>query len=145
MASSPKEPVELAACLSSDETSPSAEVDQCKVDLLAAMLRLVETYATMYSNQDAFIELFRPIQAILESSRVAKLSPAIKVSLPHQVYRLIEAKQSEQAQHHPLHPHAPTRLCFDRPATPRAPVAQTPRDPEPYAQVRIRLYAWKAL
>lgn len=80
LGSSPNQPVNLAYCLAISSESSDMEADQSKVDLLSVTLRLIETYATMYSSHDAFIELLSPIRVILESSRVAKVSPAIKVS-----------------------------------------------------------------
>lgn len=75
----PAEPVDMARCLAMNETAAQAVSEQCKVDLLAVTLHLVQTYATMYANHDAIIELLQPILALLESRRTAKLSQPLKV------------------------------------------------------------------
>ena len=71
-------PADLAACLSKS----SEDDDQVKVDLLSTALRLVPTYATMYASHEASVELLTPVKRILEGSRVSKLSPELKVSMP---------------------------------------------------------------
>ena len=53
-------------------------IEHDKANLLAVDLRLVETFATLYSSSEAFIELFAPLLLILEGSRIAKLSKPLK-------------------------------------------------------------------
>lgn len=57
----------------------AAEAAQLKVDLAASALKLVETYRAMYSESEAFIEVFRPIEAILKAVKLEKLSPSLQV------------------------------------------------------------------
>lgn len=71
---SPSEPVDLGRALMHENT------DEIKADLVLVTLRLVTTYATMYSSTPAFIEIFTPVLVAVEGSRVAKQSDAIKVS-----------------------------------------------------------------
>ncbi|PRQ74883.1 Nucleolar protein 14 [Rhodotorula toruloides] len=56
----------------------AAEAAQLKVDLAASALKLVETYRAMYSESEAFIEVFRPIEAILKAVKLEKLSPSLQ-------------------------------------------------------------------
>jgi nucleolar protein 14 len=69
----PKEPVDLAAALG-DET------EQVKADLVAAALRLIQTYAAMYASHEAFIEVFKPVLTVVEGSRLPKHSDSLKVN-----------------------------------------------------------------
>ena len=73
-ASTPSELADLATMLSSDS-------EQSKADLLSTSLRLIETVAALYSSSPAFIESFQPMLQVVQSSRTAKLSDALKVSL----------------------------------------------------------------
>lgn len=59
-----------------------AEAAQLKVDLAASALRLVETCRAMYSESEAFIEMFKPIESILKAVKVDKLSASLKVRAP---------------------------------------------------------------
>jgi nucleolar protein 14 len=70
-----REPVDLPSLMTGESDS-----EQSKADVLAVALRLVSTYSTLYSSFDAFIEIFAPISRVLETSRVAKLAPELKVS-----------------------------------------------------------------
>jgi hypothetical protein len=72
-ASTPAELADLATMLSSDS-------EQSKADLLSTALRLIETVAALYSSSPAFIESFQPMLQVVQSSRTAKLSDALKVS-----------------------------------------------------------------
>ena len=75
----PEEPINLSTPLRpSDSPPPAIQLEQSKVNLLAVALRLVETYATLYSSSQAFVQLFAPVLSILERSKVAKLSQPIK-------------------------------------------------------------------
>lgn len=67
----PHHPVNLFTALNSDG-------EQTKSNLLAAALRLIPTFVSMYSTSEAFIELFTPVLSVLEHSRSAKLSPELK-------------------------------------------------------------------
>lgn len=69
---SPQQPADLVSALNeSDE-------EQNKADLLAAALQLISSFATLYASTAAFIELFTPILAVLEGSRLAKFAPELK-------------------------------------------------------------------
>ncbi len=71
----PQEPVDLPSMLSATGTAlDDISNEQTKANLLAGALRLVDNFATLYASSPAFIELITPMQAILEGSRVAKLS-----------------------------------------------------------------------
>jgi len=72
--SEPSEIADVATLLSS-------EGEQSKADLLVVALRLIETYAALYSSSQAFIESFQPLAHILSSSKTNKLSETLKVSL----------------------------------------------------------------
>ncbi|BGP22050.1 nucleolar complex protein 14 [Rhodotorula toruloides] len=58
-----------------------AEAAQLKVDLAASALKLVETYRAMYSESEAFIEVFKPIEAILKAFKVDKMSKSLKAKV----------------------------------------------------------------
>jgi nucleolar protein 14 len=75
----PHEPADLAQIFELGVASSSQEVEQGKADVLAVAFRLVQTFARLYGASEAFIELFTPISSVLEGSRVAKLSPELKV------------------------------------------------------------------
>lgn len=79
VALAPREPVDLPGVLGLDTASDTQAIEQGKADLLSVALRLVQTYAGLYASSEAFIELFAPVSRILEGSRVAKLSPELKV------------------------------------------------------------------
>lgn len=72
--STPAELADLASMLSSDS-------EKSKADLLSTSMRLIETVAALYSSSPAFIESFQPMLQVVQSSRTAKLSDALKVSL----------------------------------------------------------------
>lgn len=62
---------------------PSQPVDLVSADgasLAMAALRLVETFAALYSSSDAFIEMFNPLLRLLQNARVAKLSEPLQAS-----------------------------------------------------------------
>lgn len=65
-------PANFAAALEGSNQS------QSKADLLAVSLQLISTLATMYSSSTAFIEMFKPVLAVLEGSHSAKLAPGLK-------------------------------------------------------------------
>ena len=73
---SPADPVDLAAALDSDDS------EEDKANLIAVTLRLIPTYAMLYTSSAAFIEIFKPIATVLEGSRLPKQSPALKVRYP---------------------------------------------------------------
>jgi nucleolar protein 14 len=74
-AAEPTEPVNLGRALTDDATN------EIKADLIAVALRLISTFAAMYSSTPAFIEIFTPVLVAVEGSRVPKQSSALKVSL----------------------------------------------------------------
>jgi nucleolar protein 14 len=53
--------------------------EQIKVDLLGLALELVGRFADMYKGLDGFIELYEPIQAVLEGVEAAKMPAAYQV------------------------------------------------------------------
>lgn len=61
-------------------TADDRDSEQRKVEAVSVALRLVSVFATLYSSLDAFIEIFTPIQIVLETSRLPKASPTLKVS-----------------------------------------------------------------
>jgi nucleolar protein 14 len=71
----PADPVDLASALDGDDS------DEVKTNLVAVALRLIPTYAALYSSSAAFIEIFKPITSVLEGSRLPKQSPVLKVRL----------------------------------------------------------------
>lgn len=73
------ERVQLAEAINSHRASPE-ELEQQKVNLLAAALRLAETFAMLYISSQAFIEMIQPLERVLQGFRVTKLSPEMKVS-----------------------------------------------------------------
>ncbi|TXT06079.1 hypothetical protein VHUM_03552 [Vanrija humicola] len=84
-----------------------ADVEQNKADLLSVALRLVSTFANMYSSTDSFIELFRPLLSVLEGSRVAKLAPELqnlfdqtRSTLSRQIGFAVDARQPLTLQSH---------------------------------------------
>ena len=70
----PQEPVELGIALA------GSDAEQTKADLLAVALRLTQAYSSMLVSSDAFVEIFSPIEQILDSVRTAKLSEGLRVS-----------------------------------------------------------------
>ncbi|BEJ18214.1 hypothetical protein CspHIS471_0704910 [Cutaneotrichosporon sp. HIS471] len=54
-----------------------SEPEQTRSNLLAAALRLIQSFASLYSSLDAFVELFTPLSTVLSSSRT-KLHPDLK-------------------------------------------------------------------
>ncbi|WVR05233.1 hypothetical protein IAU60_002245 [Kwoniella sp. DSM 27419] len=91
----PANPVNLSGAVNG-----TADEEQTKADLLSIALNLSQTFATMYTSSEAFIEVISPLARVLEGSRVAKLSTELK-TLHASVYNAItrslgHAKASRQ-------------------------------------------------
>ncbi|WOO79724.1 putative nucleolar complex protein 14 [Vanrija pseudolonga] len=96
-----KSPTDLLSALA------ELDVEQNKADLLSVALQLVSTFANMYSSTDSFIELFRPLLAVLEGSRVSKLAPELRhlfdqtrSTLSRQIGFAVDARQPLTLQSH---------------------------------------------
>ncbi|TFK25980.1 nucleolar protein 14 [Coprinopsis marcescibilis] len=95
-------------CELSTVTNDSDE--QAKTDLLALALELLTRFADMYKGLDGFIELFEPVQAVLEGVQRKKLHEILQyhqtrlTKLEDMVTRLLKfAHQSRQPLHLQAH------------------------------------------
>jgi nucleolar protein 14 len=64
------------------KTLPSNDDAQAKVDLLGLSLDLLSRFSELYKGLDAFVEIFQPIQTVLEGIKTKKLPPSLQVN-PH--------------------------------------------------------------
>ncbi|WVQ98733.1 hypothetical protein IAU59_005864 [Kwoniella sp. CBS 9459] len=71
----PSQPVNLPAAFN---LSDGEGVEQTKADLLAVAFSLAQTFATMYANSEAFVEMVSPVARVLEGCRAAKLPQELK-------------------------------------------------------------------
>jgi nucleolar protein 14 len=56
------------------------QMEQGKVDLLAVAIRLVMTSAEMYSEVEAFVEVFQPLLELMKALQASKIPKELKVS-----------------------------------------------------------------
>ncbi|BGP53261.1 hypothetical protein JCM8202_002586 [Rhodotorula sphaerocarpa] len=82
----PNVPVDLAGALNATAAkgrakSSRAVTDQLKVDLASASFKLVEEYRSMYSDSEAFIELFTPVERILGAVKAEKVPKPIATEM----------------------------------------------------------------
>nr|ODN95149.1 nucleolar protein 14 [Cryptococcus depauperatus CBS 7855] len=74
----PSHPIDITSALKPDENLEKAQLEQRKMDLLIVALKLVDTFAHMYANLEAFVEVMTPFKKVLEESKIAKLSEESK-------------------------------------------------------------------
>lgn len=96
----PNVPVDLAGALNATAAkgrakSSRAVTDQLKVDLASASFKLVEEYRSMYSDSEAFIELFTPVERILGAVKAEKVPKPIAVRLPCRRTRRVRTKETD--------------------------------------------------
>ncbi|KAK4688649.1 nucleolar protein 14, partial [Tremellales sp. Uapishka_1] len=121
-----REPANLPALIKLSEDD-----DQAKADLLAVVLRLIQAYTTLYSSSEAFIEIFQPVLSVLEGSRVAKLSPELKVKRPRVSLHVRADNPDPQKLHADTVASTSRMLGFAR--TSRQPLALQAHKPIPLA------------
>ncbi|WWC69462.1 uncharacterized protein I206_103402 [Kwoniella pini CBS 10737] len=99
----PKQPVNLPEAINSAHADLSSEqVEQTKVDLLVVAFKLSQTFATLYSSLEAFIEIIEPLTKVIEGSRVAKLSQELKTIHASTYNSLIRSLKHSKASRRPL-------------------------------------------
>lgn len=56
------------------------QTEQSKVDMLALVIRLVMTAAEMYSEAEAYVEVFQPLLELMKALEASKIPKELKVS-----------------------------------------------------------------
>jgi nucleolar protein 14 len=70
---------------SEDASLEEQEVEQHKVDMLALNIRLIRSAAEMYSEAEAYPEIFQPLLELMKSLEASKIPKELKVSRNSQI------------------------------------------------------------
>lgn len=62
------------------EDAADEQTEQSKVDMLALVTKLIMTSAEMYSEAEAFLEVFQPLLELMKALEGSKIPKSLKVS-----------------------------------------------------------------
>lgn len=98
----PSQPLDLGSAITAVGDQDEVEAEQLKGGLVVVACRLVDKFAGLYLDSEAFVELMSPVKQVLEQSRTKKLSSELNTVLTSTLTALSKRLSNTLSTRRPL-------------------------------------------
>lgn len=98
----PSRPVDLGSAVNAIEDQDGEEAEQLKDGLLVVACKLVDKFAGLYLDSEAFVEMMSPVKQVLEQSKTKKLSSELNTVLTSTLTALSKRLSNTLSTRRPL-------------------------------------------
>ncbi|AFR93321.2 nucleolar protein 14 [Cryptococcus neoformans C23] len=98
----PSQPLDLGSAITAVGDQDEVEAEQLKGGLVVVACRLVDKFAGLYLDSEAFVELMSPVKQVLEQSRTKKLSSELNMVLTSTLTALSKRLSNTLSTRRPL-------------------------------------------